>query len=156
MKEPSWNNDDFENGKICLSNAKELFFSNTQLAIKYSELAIDYFKKYDKSLCDLAHCYYIKACGLWCTNREEANLYYIESIKAHILGSQTESYKKNRFYKFVGIKNRSKHRFDSLANLLNVYSIFLLESIQYSLRTGAPQLSSPPTPICSCATLTTV
>lgn len=105
MKEPSWNNDDSENGKICLSNAKELFISNIQLAIEYSEMAIDYLKNDDKSLCDLAQCYYIKACGLWQRNREEANLYYIKSIKTHILGSQTENYKKYKFYKFVGIKN---------------------------------------------------
>lgn len=118
MKEPSWNNDDSENGKICLSNAKELFFSNIKLAVKYSELAIDYFKNDDKSLCDLAQCYYIKACGLWQTNREEANLYYVESIKKHILGSQTENYKKHRFYKFVGIKESKD--IDSILNRIRL------------------------------------
>lgn len=103
MKDLSWNNEDCENGKLCLANARDCFYQNTALSLKYVNQAIDYLENSKQCLCDLAQCYYIKASLLWNKDRNLSGLYFTKSIKTHILGSKRNQYKTLKFYKFVGV-----------------------------------------------------
>lgn len=114
MRKPNWNNEDFENGEICLSNAIEVFRANKELAGDWTDKAIFYFANdEEKSLCNLAHCYYIKGLLLVDKDKKQSSLYFTESIKKHILGSRENLYRTHKFYKFVGVD------IDNLESILN-------------------------------------
>lgn len=107
MKQLNWNNNDRDNGIICLNNAQEVYCTDIKLAIDWTDQAISYFKGDKHSLCDLAQCYYIKALSLSNINKKDSRFYFTESIKAHILGSKRSIYKTCAFYKFVGVDIKS-------------------------------------------------
>lgn len=103
MKELNWNNTDRDNGIICLSNAQETYLTDIDIALEWTNLAIDYFNGDKESLCDLAQCYYIKASLTGTDNQEYSRQYFTKSIKTHIEGSKRDLYRTHTFYKFVGV-----------------------------------------------------
>ena len=113
MKEPNWNNTDRGNGKICLSNAQEIYCKNIQVALDWIDKAIFYFDGDRESLCDLAQCYFIKASLHSVENIGDSRYYFTESIKKHIEGSTRSQYRTYTFYKFVGVTMGS---IDSILN----------------------------------------
>lgn len=117
MKELNWNNSDKDNGIICLYNAKEVYGTNNELAMHWVDQAILYLEEDTHSLCDLAQCYYIRASLLWDKDRDLSKLYFIRSIKAHILGSKRSQYKTLNFYKFVGV---NIEHLDSILNTIRL------------------------------------
>lgn len=105
MKKTNRNNDKRNKGKICLTNAQEIYLNDKELAIEWINQAIVYFKGEQQSLCDLAQCYCFKALLLYNENKIVSRFYFKESIKAHILGSKRDLYKTNTYYKFVSVKD---------------------------------------------------
>mgnify|MGYP000464983435 CR=1 FL=1 len=103
METLSWNYDKVEKGKIYLSSAQKCYLMSRNIALGFIDRAIECFFPLKSARCDLAHCYYFKACLLWNENQDLAKEFYIKSIEFDILGSKRGYYKSQRFYKFVGV-----------------------------------------------------
>lgn len=105
----NWNTDDKEKGDGLFKLAKESV--NDDDIYKCLSLAKNLYEKAclegdTKSLCNLAHCYYVLAYFSYKANNfEEAKEYHVKSVEAHISGSRGVNYQFKSFYRFYSVSD---------------------------------------------------
>lgn len=75
--------------------------------LKFIDIAIEqYEKSKDEScLCNLAHCYFIKA--HFCSTKAEEDNMYKKSIETHIAGCRNKSFRNQEFYRFYSVEPKN-------------------------------------------------
>lgn len=98
----NWNMSSKQKGDKYYTLAKQLDLGEVN-RLKCTDLAIEQYEKTtdESCLCNLAHCYFIKAH----LSEEEADDWYKKSIETHIAGSRDKTYQNQEFYRFYSVDN---------------------------------------------------